>query len=871
MKRTIVKIGVAALLAALFLSACSDGGSEDLNKAATLSSVTLAGYALAQLPTPIPNVDWNDEEFLLSGLDAEYTAQLTVDTAAELTNAAITVSASSGAKLQYAVGIAAAKPNATAFSNTATVTLSANNYLYIRVTSEDGKTVNYYRIQVTTKSANNNLTGITFGDVSATLGTPAATYNDASLVAGAVSLTNDQITSVVVTATPSSSTATVKYAKVIGDGAPTFADSLTDSFADGNFVYVEVTAQNGTDKNIYKVEVQIGRNANLTGISIGGVNAYSFGTPSATVATATAGRFLFNAPSADNVAVTTSVADTAATVKYAKATGTATPTFGNETSFTFNDLDYLYIEATAANGTTKLYYKIQVNLQQTATITYGTPDLDKKGDDPIWANLTEYNINKVYPTDSTAAFSENPDTSGIAKALFDENGVWVYVEVTDPDVHTSVPTTDQYLYDSVEVFINENLADEENIGYANKGGQYRVGAQGEVSGDPDQATAALTEHTAWTTTAGYAVIFQAPWRFKANYPLVDGKKIGFELQINAGNGTGTRNGVMVWNNIAHTNYQNVTDYGEATLDAGGHEFTTSAETPTISGQPSSVKYDIASGSAAPTLSVTTAVADGGTLTYQWYSNTTDSTTGGTEIASATNATYIPPVTAEGTTYYYVIITNTNNSVSGDKVKTATSSIAKVEVVDYTGLELAEKIGAAASSVPVYQFTLPTGATWSDYKKMTFTVMVADETSYNHLSARAHIAGNYSASQFTNGIHTAGDWGSERILNIANGNADDIIKGILGDPGLNVWKVLEYDTSSFSGTGVPASDAAGPFLFGLGLTLNPNNLADGSKGEAVTYYIKDVALVKDNGDKLSPTTLVSPLVLPCLVNYGASST
>ena len=45
-------------------------------------------------------------------------------------------------------------------------------------------------------------------------------------------------------------------------------------------------------------------------------------------------------------------------------------------------------------------------------------------------------------------------------------------------------------------------------------------------------------------------------------------------------------------------------------------------------------------------------ANGNTPTYKWYSNTTNSNTGGTLIASATSSTYTPPATTAGTTYFY---------------------------------------------------------------------------------------------------------------------------------------------------------------------------------------------------------------------------
>lgn len=46
----------------------------------------------------------------------------------------------------------------------------------------------------------------------------------------------------------------------------------------------------------------------------------------------------------------------------------------------------------------------------------------------------------------------------------------------------------------------------------------------------------------------------------------------------------------------------------------------------------------------------------GTFHYQWYSNTTDNITSGSSITGATDATYMPPSVATGTTYYYCKIT-----------------------------------------------------------------------------------------------------------------------------------------------------------------------------------------------------------------------
>ncbi|HPT20296.1 MAG TPA: gliding motility-associated C-terminal domain-containing protein, partial [Bacteroidales bacterium] len=70
-------------------------------------------------------------------------------------------------------------------------------------------------------------------------------------------------------------------------------------------------------------------------------------------------------------------------------------------------------------------------------------------------------------------------------------------------------------------------------------------------------------------------------------------------------------------------------------------------------------------------------AAGGTpsLTYQWYSNTNNSTTGGTPIAGATGTSYTPLSTTAGTLYYYCIV-----SAMGDGCGSATSSISTVNII-----------------------------------------------------------------------------------------------------------------------------------------------------------------------------------------------
>ncbi len=131
----------------------------------------------------------------------------------------------------------------------------------------------------------------------------------------------------------------------------------------------------------------------------------------------------------------------------------------------------------------------------------------------------------------------------------------------------------------------------------------------------------------------------------------------------------------------------------------GNVPTTNAATPTITTHPQSVTYTV-NQSAVP-LTVAASVTDGGTLTYQWYSNTTDSTTGGTLIPDAITNTYTPDTTVEGTTYYYCVVTNTNNGVNGNKTSTATTNAAEIVVnnVAQYNVNITQSANGTIAAVP----------------------------------------------------------------------------------------------------------------------------------------------------------------------------
>ena len=96
------------------------------------------------------------------------------------------------------------------------------------------------------------------------------------------------------------------------------------------------------------------------------------------------------------------------------------------------------------------------------------------------------------------------------------------------------------------------------------------------------------------------------------------------------------------------------------------------QTPFIASQPTDATVTV---NAPHSLSVEAIVTDGGSLSYQWYSNTSASNSGGTAITKATSDIYRIPTSTVGIFYYFVEVTNTisNNGNGGNKTASIRSN------------------------------------------------------------------------------------------------------------------------------------------------------------------------------------------------------
>jgi hypothetical protein len=253
-----------------------------------------------------------------------------------------------------------------------------------------------------------------------------------------------------------------------------------------------------------------------------------------------------------------------------------------------------------------------------------------------------------------------------------------------------------------------------------------------------------------------------------------------------------------------------------------------ASTPVIGSQPADQTVNI--GGSAP-LSVVATVSDSGTLSYQWYSNTTNSNIGGTAITGATNASYTELTTTAGTTYYYVVVTNTNNSVNGTKTATATSSVAKVTVTSLThaATPTASPIGGAvASGTNVMLSTATSGATI--YYTTEGSTPTNSSTAYstpisvtNAMTIKAiAVKSGMTNSDIMSESYTMYVPGAPTIVSAAAGNGQINLSWnpVSGSTGYEVYKSVTSDTYG----------AAVATVSGSVYSYNVTGLANGT-----TYY------------------------------------
>ncbi|MEN9330960.1 MAG: hypothetical protein RLZZ94_50, partial [Bacteroidota bacterium] len=113
-------------------------------------------------------------------------------------------------------------------------------------------------------------------------------------------------------------------------------------------------------------------------------------------------------------------------------------------------------------------------------------------------------------------------------------------------------------------------------------------------------------------------------------------------------------------------------------------------------------------------------AVGSNLSYQWYSNSTASNTGGTLIGSATNNTYSPSTAALGTTYYYVVVSPAGGCPGATSTVSGAVSVVNPPVITVQPSTAAQSICGVGASASLSVTATGSNLTYQWYRNTTAT-------------------------------------------------------------------------------------------------------------------------------------------------------
>jgi uncharacterized repeat protein (TIGR02543 family) len=262
-------------------------------------------------------------------------------------------------------------------------------------------------------------------------------------------------------------------------------------------------------------------------------------------------------------------------------------------------------------------------------------------------------------------------------------------------------------------------------------------------------------------------------------------------------------------------------------------------------------------------------ADGGTLSYQWY-KAADDTSDGTETGTDSRD-YTPAVDVAGTTYYWAVVTNSKGG------QTAVSNKARIIIYTPTGDSDIEKITAANAAMPLWEFTLPAGASWADYEEFSIEYYVSKDSQIVENSVRSRLYGAYLAGDFV--VPDQGDingWGGFRMVSWntnpmtnegrqelnANPNNDFIIDNSRGSAvafsalftaeggGASKWFTVKYTTNAglakdFAKVPLLDSETVNAIYVGAGI-FGPGG--DGTNN--YEFYVKNPTLINKSDPTLN---------------------
>lgn len=180
----------------------------------------------------------------------------------------------------------------------------------------------------------------------------------------------------------------------------------------------------------------------------------------------------------------------------------------------------------------------------------GTPKIDGEIDD-IWKTARKSKTDRYVESESMVQASEAATAE--FRCLWDEKHVYILAVVKDAVL--GVDADEDWQQDSVEFFIDENMA--RSTTYDGDDGQYRVNCEGNITFG--QVAKEAIQASVKKTKTGYVV--EAAIELNS-ITAKKGNKIGFDLQVNDDtDDSGNRGAIMKWSDDTNESYQDTSRFG----------------------------------------------------------------------------------------------------------------------------------------------------------------------------------------------------------------------------------------------------------------------------------------------------------------------
>ena len=206
----------------------------------------------------------------------------------------------------------------------------------------------------------------------------------------------------------------------------------------------------------------------------------------------------------------------------------------------------VYNDTTLSQSNSTKYYA-EAYLKQSMYIAKGTAVVDGELDE-AWANAADVDL----------AIVQGAKASATAKVLWDEQCLYVYMTVVDDQINAD--SAEVHEQDSVEIFIDETNSKATSYNSATK--QYRINYENALSFNGETCVEDNITSVAKLTDNGYIV--EAAIKWTETVPA-ENAAIGFELQVNDADYSGTRIGTLNWFDSTNSCWENPSCYGTATL------------------------------------------------------------------------------------------------------------------------------------------------------------------------------------------------------------------------------------------------------------------------------------------------------------------